>query len=388
MKGVETADVVIVGAGVVGSSIAFHLAQAGCTNVLVAERESHQGLGSTGKSMGGVRAQFTKDVNILMSLYSIDVFANFEEITGTTAGYKAHGYLFMATNEQHLAYLRECRERQIALGRTGVDMVSGDEIAKIVPQLDVSDVLEGCYCESDGFVDPNSVMSGFMVQARRRGVRLWLDTAVTGIEIEGDRVSGVLTSRGRVSTRTVVNAAGPWAAEVARLAGAVLPVTPLRRQIVKTESFDRLPPRFPMVIDMSTGFHFRREGASILLAWNDPDETPGFKTRFDPAFIEKVLTYAIRRVPCLAEAAVNPSRCWAGMYEVTPDHQATIGPAPGVLGLFFANGFSGHGVMHSPATGRIVSDLITNGKAAFIDPTPLRPERFSEGDLIEETAVL
>lgn len=384
----ETADVVIVGAGVVGSSIAYHLAQAGCANVLLVERESHQGLGSTGKSMGGVRAQFTSDVNILMSLYSIEVFANFEEITGTTAGYQPHGYLFMATNEQHVAYLRACRERQIALGRTGVDMVSRDEIVKMVPQLEAADVLEGCYCEADGFVDPNSVMTGFMAQARRRGVRLWLNTTVTGIETEAGRVTAVLTSRGPVSTRAVVNAAGPWAAEVAMLAGVDLPVTPLRRQIVKTEPFDQLPRRFPMVIDMSTGFHFRREGGAILLAWNDPEETPGLKTQFDPAFIEKVLTRAIDRVPCLVEAAVNPSRCWAGLYEMTPDHHAAIGHTPGVQGLFFANGFSGHGVMHSPATGRIVSDLITAGRSVFIDPTPLRPERFSEGDLIEETAVL
>jgi sarcosine oxidase subunit beta len=202
------------------------------------------------------------------------------------------------------------------------------------------------------------------------------------------RISGVVTTRGFVSTRIVVNAAGPWGAEVARLAGAELPVEPLRRQLVPTEPFDRLPQRFPMVIDMSTGFHFRREGKGILLAWNDPEETPGFKTDFDPGFVEKILIRAASRVPCLAEAEVNPRRAWAGLYEMTPDHHAIIGPAPDVAGLYFVNGFSGHGVMHSPASGRITADLILQGHSNLIDTAQLNVERFATGRLLEETAVL
>jgi sarcosine oxidase subunit beta len=199
---------------------------------------------------------------------------------------------------------------------------------------------------------------------------------------------GVMTTRGFVSTRIVVNAAGPWAAEVARLAGAVLPVEPLRRQLVPTEPFDGLPQRFPMVIDMSTGFHFRREGKGILLAWNDPEETPGFKTEFDPGFVEKILTRAAYRVPRLAEAEVNPRRAWAGLYEMTPDHHAIIGAAPDVEGLYFVNGFSGHGVMHSPASGRITADLILHGHSSLIDTSQLNVGRFAAGRLLEETAVL
>jgi sarcosine oxidase subunit beta len=197
-----------------------------------------------------------------------------------------------------------------------------------------------------------------------------------------------MTSRGFISTRIVVNAAGPWAAEVARLAGAELPVAPLRRQLVPTEPFDGLPQRFPMVIDMSTGFHFRREGKGILLAWNDPEETSGFKTDFDPSFVEKILTRAAARVPCLAEAEVNPRRAWAGLYEMTPDHHAIIGPAPDVAGLYFVNGFSGHGVMHSPASGRITADLILHGHSDLIDVTQLNIDRFAAGRLLTETAVL
>lgn len=401
----ETADVVIIGSGIVGSSVAYHLAAQGCTNVLVIEREAHQGKGSTGKSMGGVRAQFATAVNIQMSLYSIDFFSKFDEVIGYPADYRAHGYLFCATTERHLEYLRANRERQLALGLQQVEEVSAEDIARFVPQLRVDDILGGTYCSTDGFVDPHSVMMGFMLKARESGVRLWLDTAVTGIETQtasgdkplecGDsspllerRISGVHTSRGFVSTRNVVNAAGPWAAAVAQMAGVELPVEPLRRQLVPTEPFDQLPQRFPMVIDMSTGFHFRREGKGILLAWNDPEETPGFKTDFDPTFVEKILTRAADRVPCMVDAAVNPRRAWAGLYEMTPDHHAIIGEAPGVKGLFFTNGFSGHGVMHSPASGRITADLILHGHSQLIDTSLVQLERFAAGRLLEETAIL
>jgi len=384
----ETADVVIIGSGIVGSSVAYHLAQAGCSNVIVVEREAHQGKGSTGKSMGGVRAQFSTPVNIQMSKYSIDFFSKFDEVVGHPADYRSHGYLFCATNENHLAYLKANRERQNALGVTNVEWVTPGDIVKMVPQLRVDDILGGTFCPTDGFVDPHSVMMGFMLNAREKGVRLSLDTQVTGIEVENDQVKRVLTSRGPVAANVVVNAAGPWAAEVAKMAGAELPVEPLRRQLVPTEPFDRLPKRFPMIIDMSTGFHFRREGKGILLAWNDPDETPGFKTDFDETFVEKILTHAASRVPVLAEAEVNPRRAWAGLYEMTPDHHAIICPAPNVEGLYFVNGFSGHGVMHSPASGKVAADLILQGHSDLIDSRQLSVKRFEEGRLLEETAVL
>lgn len=415
----ESADVVIIGSGIVGSSVAYHLARQGCTNVLVLEREAHQGKGSTGKSMGGVRAQFSTPVNIQMSKYSIDFFSKFDEVVGHPADYRAHGYLFCATNEKHIAYLKANMERQRALGVTNVEWMAPEDISKIVPQLRVDDILGGTFCPTDGFVDPHSVMMGFMLNAREKGVRLWLDTTVTGIETEAGsadvsvrnerearksdekrtrtsalpagetrKITGVHTSRGFISTTVVVNAAGAWAAQIAAMAGAELPVEPLRRQLVPTEPFDRLPQRFPMVIDMSTGFHFRREGKGILLAWNDPKETPGFKTEFDTTFVEKILMHAASRVPVLAEAGVNPRRAWAGLYEMTPDHHAIIGPAPNVQGLYFVNGFSGHGVMHSPASGKVAADLVLKGHSDLIDATQLGVERFKEGKLLEETAVL
>jgi sarcosine oxidase subunit beta len=383
-----SADVVIIGAGIVGSSIAFHLTEAGVKNVLVIERETRQGLGSTGKSMGGVRAQFATDVNIQMSLYSIPFLNRFDEATGYPSGYKPHGYLFMATTETHIDYLRTNFARQQALGLKGIQWLQPDDIRKVLPQLRSDDIIGGTFCPTDGFVDPNSVMTGFMARAAEQGATLWRGVEVTGIDVNHGEVAGVKTTNGSVATRTVVNAAGPWAAGVARLAGAELPIEPLRRMLVPTEPFPGLPEHLPMIIDMSTGWHFRQEGLGLIMAWADPKQQPGFRTDFDPAFIEKILTYAAHRVPSFADLAVNPRRCWAGMYEMSPDHHSILGPAPGVRGLFFANGFSGHGVMHSPATGRILSDLVLHGKTDIIDADTLSVRRFAEGRAIEETAVL
>lgn len=384
----DTAEVVIVGGGIVGSSVAWNLARQGCTDVVIIEREDKPGLGSTSKSMGGVRAQFATPINIRMSIYSIDFFSRFEEETGHTADYRAHGYLFAATKQAHLDYLRENQEKQRAYGLDNAVMVSTSEIVEMIPQLIADDIIGGSYCPTDGFVDPHSVLTGFAKSARERGVRLELETEVTGLIVEGGRIRGVRTSRGEIATEKVVNAAGPWAASLAAMAGAELPVTPLRRQIVKTQRCDFLPARFPMLIDMSSGFHFRREGDAILMAWPDDEETYGFKTAFTPEFIEKILTHAVKRVPQFADLAVNPHQCWAGMYEVSPDHHAIIGEDPRVKGLFYANGFSGHGVMHSPASGRMTADLVLHGSCEVLDATPLGVERFAEGRLLEETAVL
>jgi len=384
----RSAEVVIIGAGIVGSSIAFHLTQAGCRDVLVLEREARQGLGSTGKSMGGVRAQFATEMNIRMSLYSIPFLNRFQDATGYPSGYRPHGYLFIATNDFHMRYLRANHRNQTMLGLKGAELLKPDDIRGVLPQLRSDDIVGGSFCPSDGFVDPHSVMTGFMARAIEQGARLSLGVEVTAIAVERGEVSGVKTSAGAVSTRNVVNAAGPWAAQVARLAGVDLPVEPLRRMLVPTEPFPGLPDRLPMIIDMTTGWHFRQEGLGLLMAWADPDERPGFETRFDPAFVEKILARAADRVPCFANLAVNPRRGWAGLYEMSPDHHAILGPAPGIAGLFFANGFSGHGVMHSPATGRILADLMLDGKTSVIEAASLNVRRFAEGRAMEETAVL
>jgi sarcosine oxidase subunit beta len=383
-----TAEVVIIGGGIVGSSIAYHLTAAGCKDVLVIERETAQGKGSTGKSMGGVRAQFSTPVNIQMSLYSIPFYASFDERLGHPAGYRPQGYLFCATDEKHLAYLRTNYEKQIALGLRNVRLISTNEIRDMFPQLRSDDIVGGSFCSTDGFVDPYSAMNGFMAWAADHGAKLWKNTAVTGIQLDAQGIAGMETTRGSVSTRKVVNAAGAWAAGVARMVHLDLPVEPLRRMLIPTEPFDQFPHTAPMIIDMSNGFHFRPEALGFLLAWNDPEETPGYKTDFEPAFIEKVLTRAADRVPIFENLAVNPKRAWAGLYEMTPDHHPILGEAPGVPGFFLANGFSGHGVMHAPATGKLLSDLILTGKTDLVDVSLLSLSRFAEGRMIEETAVL
>ncbi|MGC2515392.1 MAG: FAD-dependent oxidoreductase [Terriglobales bacterium] len=383
----HTADVVLIGGGIVGSSIAYHLVAAGCRNVLVLERETAQGKGSTGKSMGGVRAQFSTPVNIQMSLYSIPFYASFEGRLGYPCDYRPQGYLFCATNENHMAYLRANHEKQVAMGLKNVRLVAGDEIRGMFPLLRGNDIIGGSFCATDGFVDPNSAMVGFMTWAADHGATLWKNATVTTIARHGASFE-VATTRESVSTPTVVNCAGPWAAEIARMAGIGLPVEPLRRMLVPTEPFDQFPHTAPMIVDMSTGFHFRPESRGFLLAWNDPEETPGYKTDFDPSFIEKILTRAADRVPVFENVEVNPQRAWAGLYEMTPDHHPILGESPEVPGLFFANGFSGHGVMHSPATGKILSDLILTGKTDLIEASLLNFSRFAEGRMIHETAVL
>lgn len=384
----KPADVIIIGAGIVGSSVAYHLTEAGCRNVLVMERETHQGKGSTGKSMGGVRAQFATPVNIRMSLYSIPFFSRFDEVMGHPSGYRPQGYLFVATNGQHMAYLRENYQRQVELGLKSVQLLKADDVARLAPEIRSDDIVGGSFCATDGFVDPHSVMTGFMLKAMERGVELVRDAEVTGIRTDGQGVCGVETAKGFVAGRTVVNAAGAWAGPVAKLAGVHLPVEPLRRMLVPTEPFDRVSHQSPMVVDMSSGFHYRPEGRGLLLAWNDPEETPGYKMNFDRAFIEKVLTLGVDRLPCLEEAEVNPQRAWAGLYEMTPDHHAVLGPVADLPGFFLANGFSGHGVMHSPATGRILADLIVKGRSDLVDTELLGLDRFAAGRLLEETAVL
>jgi sarcosine oxidase subunit beta len=384
----KSADVIIIGAGIVGSSIAYHLTEAGCTNVLVLERETSQGKGSTGKSMGGVRAQFATPVNIRMSMFSIPFFAAFDEVMGHPAGYRPQGYLFVATKPAYMDYLRTNYAAQIAAGLQDVHLLDAAGVSRLAPELRSDDIIGGSFCATDGFVDPYSVMTGFMLKAIERGVELVRDTEVTGIQIDARGICGVETSRGAFATRTLVNATGAWAGGVARLAGVDLPVEPLRRMLVPTEPFDGVSHESPMVVDMNTGFHYRPEGRGLLLAWNDPQETPGFKLNFDRAFIEKVLTRGVDRLPCLEEAEVNPKRAWAGLYEMTPDHHPVLGPVASLPGFFVANGFSGHGVMHSPATGRILADLIVHGHCDLVDTSLLGFDRFASGRLLHETAVL
>lgn len=382
----EDAKIVIIGGGVVGASVAYHLTERGCQNVTVLERESSLGLGSTGKATGGVRAQFETDINIKLSLYSLDFFNNWDH----DCGYDPRGYLFLATNDEQFEYLKRTSARQRELGYDGVNVVDSHAIAAMVPQINCEDIVGGTFGPRDGFIDPLAVLDGFASRAKAKGTRFETTQNVTSLNVENGRVRSVPTVSGDVECDAVVLCAGAWASDLARTAGIDLPVEPLRRQIVWAKTGETLSPTLPMVIDMSNGFHFRPARDShdeLLFAYADKDETPTFSLEFDESFIDKVYEKARHRAPFLAETQVIDEKCRAGLYENSPDHHAILGACE-VGGLYFANGFSGHGVMHSPSTGRALAEIILDGEASFLDVSSLSIDRFAKGELLYETAFI
>ncbi len=386
-------EIAIVGGGVVGASVAYHLTQCGCRDVLVLEREDSLGLGSTGKATGGVRAQFETDININLSLYSLDFFRDWD----FDCEYEPRGYLFLATNASHLEYLKRTGERQHELGYREVEIVDRETIASMVRGLNCDDIVGGSFGRRDGFINPLAVLEGFMVEAATNGARVKTGTFVRSIEVQKGRVIGLRTSEGKLECDNVVVCSGAWAKNLAATAGIDLPVEPQRRQIVWARATEPLSSDLPMVIDISNGFHFRpardfhtaaaADSRDVLFAFPDPDEPPGFSTDFDESFIEKVAEKAAHRAAFLNGASIVYEKCRAGLYENTPDHHAILGGCE-VDGLYFANGFSGHGVMHSPATGRALSEIILDGNASFLDVSCLHIDRFAKGELLHETAFI
>ena len=391
----KKAEIVIIGGGVVGASVADHLMQRGARDVLILERETWQGAGSTGKATGGVRAQFETAINIEMSLYSLDFFKNWE----FDCGYEPRGYLFFATDERQFEYLRQNVETQRSHGVEGVEIVDRDAIREICPILNCDDIAGGTFGRNDGFINPLAVMRGFTAKAIESGARLEFETRVLSIESENGKVKAVETDKGRIECEKIVLASGAWAKELAKTAGVSLPVEPQKRQIVWAKSRQRLPENLPMVIDLGSGFHFRpardfvdssanSDNTEVLFAYPDPQETTSFDVSFDESFIEKVYERARRRAPFLFNTVPVRAKCRAGLYENTPDHHAILGGCGAVEGLYFAKGFSGHGVMHSPATGRALAEIMLDGKASFLDVSCLSIERFAKGELLHETAFI
>ena len=362
--------------------------------MLVIDRGEAQGTGSTGRATGGVRAQFETDINIRMSLYSIDFLSRWD----VDCDYDPKGYLFFATTEPQMEYLRSNVEKQRGLGVQGVELLSVDDVRRICPILNCDDVLGGTFGASDGFVNPLKIMRGFADGAMSKGVRFEYGVSAQTLEVAGGRVTAVITDKGRIECEKVVIATGAWAKPLAATAGVDLPVEPQRRQIVWAQSGEPLPKNLPMVIDIGTGFHFRpaqdfadpsssADGTHVLFAYPDPDEGNSLETEFDDSFIGKVYEKAALRSPFLAATSVVREKCRAGLYENTPDHHAILGGCE-VDGLYFANGFSGHGVMHSPATGRALSEIMLDGRASFLDVSCLSIERFRKGELLKETAFI
>lgn len=370
---------VIVGGGVVGASVAYHLAARGCREILVLERSAAPGAGSTGRATGGYRAQFGSEVNVRLSLLARDKLLRFREETGTDPGYRPCGYLFLAREPATLEVLARAREVQHGAGLRESRPVSPEEVRAINPALAPEGIVGGSYCPSDGFLRPLRLLEGYTAAARRLGVRFRHGEECLGIGVRGGRVATVRTRAGETAAGCVIIAAGAWAGVVGGLAGVEVPVRPVRRQVAVTAPFAGLPEEMPMSIFAEDGFHLRvRDGRVLLLQPDEPRTSDPFDVRVEPEWVARVAALARERVPCLARAAVEPHRCWAGLYESSPDGHALLGPAPEVEGLYLAAGSSGHGVMHAPALGQLLAEIVLDGAAHAMDVRALRPERFAE----------
>ncbi|MBI5711076.1 MAG: FAD-binding oxidoreductase [Candidatus Eisenbacteria bacterium] len=378
------APVVIVGAGCIGAAIAYHLGRRGVKGVVVLEKEPFAGAGSTSKAAGGIRAQFSAPINVQISMLSVDHFRRFAGEMGTDPVFFPVGYLFLLSDPGRWAAFQQQVEMQRGLGLE-VRTLSPAEAQALVPELNVEDVLGATFCPTDGLGNPHEVTQAYVTHARRLGAVFRFSCPAGGFVMEGSRVTGVRTLEGTVSAPVVVNAAGPHAAEVAAWAGVNLPVQPIRRHCFTTEPLPFGRADLPMIVDMKSGVYMHRESGGLLLGLANPEEPPGFDTSVNWDLLERVVEPAIHRVPALESARI--SNAWSGLYETTPDHTAVIGPPAAVRGLMLANGFSGHGFMHAPGVGQLVSEWIVDGRPS-LDLSPLRLERFAERAAMAEANVI
>ncbi|MEA2656900.1 MAG: hypothetical protein QOI23_2265 [Chloroflexota bacterium] len=379
----ESADVVIAGGGIMGCALAYQLALRK-VDVVLLERET-LGSQSTGKCAGGVRQQFSTEPNVRLQRMSVKMLEAFEQDTGHPADFRQIGYLFLFTQPQQVEDFRHNMDMWHRVGLTEARWVDPAEAAKMVPILNVDDVIGCTFCPTDGIASPADVTSGYASAARRLGARLKEGVEVTGIDVASGRVQGVRTSAGDIATRMVVNCAGAWAASIGRLAGLEIPVLPYRRHIAVTGTFPALPRTTPMTVDFRTSLYFHPEGDGVLIGMSDRAEPPGFVTDVSWEFLEKMFEQAAMRAPALASAGIKTA--WAGLYESTPDHQAILGPVGELDGFWCAAGFSGHGFMQAPAAALLLTELLLDHKSE-IDISPFAFDRFARGALVTERNII
>lgn len=366
-----SAPVVIIGGGIMGVAAAYELAAAGVTGVVLVDAGA-LGSGSTARAAGGVRAQFSDPVNVRLASRSLRVFETFRERFGQDIDFHQVGYLFLLDSRADVASFREAVATQQQLGVPS-RMITVAEAAELSPLISTDGLLAAAYSPADGYCSPESVVLGYATAARRLGARIIPHCPVTGIQAAAGRITAVATAAGTISTPAVICTAGPWSRRVAEWAGVGLPVTPLRRQILVTGPVPGLPPRLPFTIDFGTSLYFHREGPGLLLGMSDPDETPGFKLTRSDAWLPALSAALARRAPALTSAGIKTG--WAGLYEVSPDHNALIGESAAVSRFLYATGFSGHGFLMGPAVGEVMRDLYL-GRQPFIDVTALTADRF------------
>lgn len=380
----NTADIVIIGGGVMGASALYHFASRGHRSVVLLEREESFGTGATGRCAGGVRYQFSTGINVRLSLESLPMLERFKDEIGQDVNYRQCGYLLVATNEKDAAAFRRNVDLQNQLG-VPTQLLSGDDVRARLPQMRFDDALAGTFNQKDGLVDPNSVVMGYVSAAQRLGAKALTNAAVTGIHVSGGKVEEVATRAGSIKTRTVINAAGPWAGVVGEMAGVHIPIVPIRRQMFTTTAMPELPRDFPFVIDFSQSLYFHREGEGLLVGMSNQNESPGFDQNVDEDFELVNLEAAINRLPMMERA--GRAAHWAGLYEVTPDAHPIFGQTP-VDGYHVVAGFSGHGFMHGPVAGKLISEFILDAAFKTVDVSALDLARFSEGRLIQEYNVV
>jgi sarcosine oxidase subunit beta len=380
----KSADIVIIGGGVMGASTAYHLAARGGLDILLLEREQFFGQGATGRCAGGVRYQFSTEVNIRLSLASLPMLERFRDEIGQEIDYRHCGYLMMLTRPDELEAFQAHLRLQHRLGVETI-WLDGDEVRARLPIMRLDDVRGCTYNPNDGLVDPNSVVMGYIRAANRLGACTLTGVNVTGLLTFKGHVAGVETTAGKVSTATVVNTAGPWAGQVGRLAGVEIPLTPVRRQMLTTTPLPDLPADFPFVIDFTHSLYFHRDGEGLLTGMSNPNEKPGFDQEIDPDWEITHLELAAARLPMLEKAGLVSH--WAGLYEVTPDAHPVFGTTP-LDGFYICTGFSGHGFMHGPVAGKLMSEIILDGKAITVDVSMLDLSRFAEDRLIQEYNVI
>jgi sarcosine oxidase subunit beta len=375
-------EVVVVGGGAMGASIAFHLAEAG-VDVCLLERDALSS-GSTSRAAGGIRTQFSDPLNVALGLRSVEAFERFRERPGGEIDFHQVGYLFLLDSADDVPVFEQSVALQNELGVPS-RVVDVAEAAVLSPLAELDGVLAATFCPLDGHASPEAVVQGYAAGARANGARVVTGRAVRGVEVTDGEVRGVTTDTGSIATGCVVCAAGVWSPQLARTAGVELPVEPVVREVVTTAPVDALPERIPLTVDFSTGFYFHREGPGLLFGMADRNQAPGFDQPTNPDWLALVTEVAERRAPAFLDLGI--AHGWKGYYEVTPDHNGLVGEAPDVSRFLYATGFSGHGFMQAPAVGEIVRDLVLQ-RVPFIDVSPLAAERFARGAARPERNVI